>query len=35
VQVSIGFNTRGQTLRELYNIGQGAYALVGAMHGAN
>jgi hypothetical protein len=26
-------NTRGRTLRELYDIGQDAYALFGAMHG--
>jgi hypothetical protein len=31
LQVSIGFNTRERTLRELYDIGQDAYALIGAM----
>jgi hypothetical protein len=33
VEVSIGFNTRGRTLRELYDIGEDAYALFGAMRG--
>jgi hypothetical protein len=33
VGVSIGFNTRGRTLRELYDIGQDAYALDGARQG--
>lgn len=32
VDVSIGFNTRERTLRELYDIGEDAYALVEAMH---
>jgi hypothetical protein len=33
VGISIGFNTRGRTLRELYDVAQDAYALFGAMHG--
>jgi hypothetical protein len=32
VDVLIGFSTRGRTLRELYDIGQDAYALFEAMH---
>jgi hypothetical protein len=35
LHTSIGFNTRGRTLRELYDIGQDAYALFGAMEVAN
>jgi hypothetical protein len=35
VGISIGFNTRGQTLRELYDIGQDAYAPSAQCMGAN
>jgi hypothetical protein len=32
VNTWIGFNTRERTLRELYDVGQAAHALFGALH---